>query len=320
MERTAELFSAAAALQNAALANGANKPSQMAANGKHNPKSQFALMASRIGSGIHATSVKLEKLTELARNKSPYNDPTNEISHLTQSIKQDMDHLKATIRELQQQAAQNKHASHQNNSHSKEVLASLDKSLSSAATDFKRALETRAENLKFQQERRKQFDSRGNKPSPADTFRRTPSAPRVDPNNWTPQRPTSIKNQAAATPNGDGFSIVIDPQNNSQQEQMQLTTLNHTDQYYSSRARTMETIQSTIQDLGKMFSDVQQLVVQQAEVTKRIEDNVLTASTHVDQGRDQLQQLWESVSSERGLILKIFFVLLVFSILFIVFT
>lgn len=53
-------------------------------------KSEFAKAASGIGMGIHKTSAKLQKLAQLAKQTSMFDDPAQEISELTGIIKQDI--------------------------------------------------------------------------------------------------------------------------------------------------------------------------------------------------------------------------------------
>lgn len=53
-------------------------------------KSEFAKKAADIGLGIHKTSAKLQKLAQLARRTSMFDDPAQEIAELTGVIKQDI--------------------------------------------------------------------------------------------------------------------------------------------------------------------------------------------------------------------------------------
>ena len=53
-------------------------------------QSEFSKMASRIGHGIHGTSQKLERLAQLAKRSSMFDDPAQEIAELSALIKQDI--------------------------------------------------------------------------------------------------------------------------------------------------------------------------------------------------------------------------------------
>lgn len=53
-------------------------------------QSEFARKASQIGLSIHKTSVKLQKLAQLAKRTSMFDDPTREIDEMTGIIKHDI--------------------------------------------------------------------------------------------------------------------------------------------------------------------------------------------------------------------------------------
>ena len=60
----------------------------------------------------------------------------------------------------------------------------------------------------------------------------------------------------------------------------QLATINHDqDQYYSSRADAMHTIESTIVELGGIFSQLATMVKEQEEMVTRIEDHINSKMT-----------------------------------------
>lgn len=64
--------------------NAINPPSSTSSH------SEFAKMSSRIGHGIHGTSQKLERLAQLAKRSSMFDDPAQEIAELSAVIKQDI--------------------------------------------------------------------------------------------------------------------------------------------------------------------------------------------------------------------------------------
>ena len=65
----------------------------------------------------------------------------------------------------------------------------------------------------------------------------------------------------------------------------QLATISQDqDQYYSSRADAMHTIESTIVELGGIFSQLATMVKEQEEMVKRIEDNTESMALNVGLG------------------------------------
>ncbi|XP_042202526.1 syntaxin-5, partial [Callorhinchus milii] len=65
-------------------------------------RSEFTVMAKRIGKDLSNTFSKLEKLTILAKRKSLFDDKAIEIEELTYIIKQDINSLNKQIAQLQE--------------------------------------------------------------------------------------------------------------------------------------------------------------------------------------------------------------------------
>ena len=69
----------------------------------------------------------------------------------------------------------------------------------------------------------------------------------------------------------------------------QLATINHDqDHYYSSRADAMHTIESTIVELGGIFTQLAAIVKEQEEMVSRLEDNVNNVSDYVNLGYKEI--------------------------------
>ena len=69
----------------------------------------------------------------------------------------------------------------------------------------------------------------------------------------------------------------------------QLATVNHDqDHYYSSRADAMHTIESTIVELGGIFTQLAAIVKEQEEIVTRFEDNVNNVSDNVNLGYKEI--------------------------------
>ena len=112
-------------------------------------RSEFTAEASEIGAAIYATAEKLGKLTQLAKSKSLFEDPTAEINAMTALIKTEIVSLNSKLAELKgrQHASRTK----QRESHSTSVVESLSSQLRGATRDFQDVLHTRSANLKLLQ-------------------------------------------------------------------------------------------------------------------------------------------------------------------------
>lgn len=78
-------------------------------------------------------------------------------------------------------------------------------------------------------------------------------------------------------------------------------------------------MESTITELGSIFQQLAHLVAEQGEVALRIDENVDDTLANVDAGQAQLLKYYDTISSNRWLILKVFGVLMLFLAFFVTF-
>ncbi|XP_041353212.1 syntaxin-5-like [Gigantopelta aegis] len=266
-------------------------------------RSKFTLIAKRIGKDLANTFAKLEKLTILAKRKSLFNDKPVEIQELTYIIKQDINSLNKQIAELQELARsqRNKNGSHIQ-THSNSVVVALQSKLATMSNEFKQVLEVRTENLKHQKSRREQFSQSGVSSS------LPPSA--LKGHNGSVLLQDEMGSGDVAI-NMDGAAGV------KFQDQMQI--IDEQDSYIQSRAETMQTIESTIVELGSIFTQLAHMVKEQEEMVTRIDSNVEDAQLNIEAAHGEILKYFQSVTSNRWLMIKIFAVLIVFFIIFVVF-
>ncbi|GLV39950.1 Syntaxin 5 [Carabus blaptoides fortunei] len=262
--------------------------------------SEFMYIAKSIGKNIASTYTKLEKLTLLARRKSLFDDRSAEIQELTYIIKGDLNSLNQQIARLQDisKAQRSVNSGKHLQSHSSSVVLALQSKLASMSTDFKQILEVRTENLKHQKNRRDQF-SQGPVSSSL-----PPSA--VNSSVLMQDEQVSIDLEGSSSP--------LIPR--SQQQSM---IYDDTDSYLQSRAETMQNIESTIVELGGIFQQLAHMVKEQEEMVERIDTNVQDAELNIDAAHGQILKYFQSVTSNRWLMIKIFAVLIFFFIFFVVF-
>lgn len=124
-------------------------------------KSEFSKKASEIGLGIQKTSAKLQKLAQLAKRTSMFDDPAQEINEITGIVKQDIQMLHKSIADLQQisKTGSRLNGGVQEQRHSATVVDNLRNRLKDTTKEFKDVLTIRSENLKDQNQRRQIFSS-----------------------------------------------------------------------------------------------------------------------------------------------------------------
>ncbi|CAI8037409.1 Syntaxin-5 [Geodia barretti] len=292
-DRTAEFTSVVHSLQSY------HAPTSMTPHPRRR-QSEIMAAAKKIGYDINCTSTKLEKLTELARGRSLFGDPTADIQELTQVIKQDLSKLNSDISSLQQQArAESYGDSKHMRTHTSSVVISLQVKLANVSQDFKSVLELRTENLKQQKQRREQFSA-----SPVTS-------------SYPPMERDGMSRSVLLSSDQTDSHVGIDMDSLRRQQQMQV--IEQQDAYIQERSDAMENIHSTIVELGTIFRQLAEMVQQQEEQVARIDDNVEETLTNVDAAHTELLKYFKGITSNRWLMLKIFGVILVFFIFFVVF-
>ncbi|MQM13701.1 hypothetical protein Taro_046625 [Colocasia esculenta] len=281
-------------------------------------QSEFNKRASRIGLGIHQTSQKLAKLAMLAKKTGTYDDPAVEIQELTAVIKQDITALNSAVVDLQLLCnSQNESGSISGDttSHSTTVVDNLKNRLMSATKEFKEVLTLRTEKLKVHENRKQLFSS---KDSSNPFVRQRPLAARPF-SNSTPSLPsangTSSTSQLVPRKQTNGETQPLIQQHH--QQQLQLVPVQDT--YMQSRAEALQNVESTIHELSNIFTQLATMVSQQGELAIRIDENMDDTLANVEGAQGALLKYLNGISSNRWLMIKIFFVLVVFLMIFLFF-
>ena len=82
---------------------------------------------------------------------------------------------------------------------------------------------------------------------------------------------------------------------------------------------TMQSIESTIVELGGIFQQLAHMVQEQEKVMVRIDSNIEDTAMNIEMGHAEILKYFRSVTSNRWLMAKIFGVLIFFFIFFVVF-
>jgi len=89
--------------------------------------------------------------------------------------------------------------------------------------------------------------------------------------------------------------------------------------YNSSRAESVLSVQRTIGELATMFQKMAVMVTAQEEMIKCIDHDLDDTLTNVDAAQSHLLKYFHHISSNRGLIVKVFLILIFFVVFFVVF-
>lgn len=289
-------------------------------------KSEFSRMASAIGKDISSTTIKLGKLAQLAKRKTLFDDRPVEISELTFIIKQDIANINRQIAALQSYVKQrNVQASKssegkQIEEHNHNVVMMLQSKLANTSMSFKDVLEVRTQNMKESKDRTEQFMFS----TAAATHQAPPNSlllnGRQDPMGDGSRSNSKGKGRAFQTE--DVLALDLDSAEEGSTKHggnafMQMQQIEQQDSYIQSRSTAIESIESTIAELGQIFTQLANMVAEQRETVQRIDADTVDIASNVSGAQRELLKYYASISSNRWLMLKVFGVLIVFFLIFI---
>ncbi|GMK58784.1 hypothetical protein CspeluHIS016_0602260 [Cutaneotrichosporon spelunceum] len=278
-------------------------------------KSEFGRLAGNIAKDINATTLKLQKLAQLAKRKTLFDDRPIEISELTYIIRQDIASLNTQIASLQAyvRAQKGGNGKQQVEEHNSNVVMMLQSRLASMGMGFKDVLELRTQNMKASKDRTEQFMHTASNaavlPPAKDSllFSGSSGTGAVE----------DRKGKSRALPDGGNDFLALNIDGPQGDDYMQTQLVEQQDNYIQSRSTAIESIESTIAELGQIFSQLANMVAEQRETVQRIDADVTDISANVSGAQRELLKYYASISSNRWLMLKIFGVLIIFFLVFI---
>ncbi|CAN1173801.1 SYP31 [Linum perenne] len=289
-------------------------------------RSDFNKKASLIGLGVHEASLKVSRLAKLAKKSSMFDDPTVEIQELTVLIKNDITALNSALTDLQ--TLQRMEIADGNYSedrvvHSTAVCDDLKNKLMGTTKELQDVLTARTENIKAHENRKQIFSANASRENP---FVR-PVKPLVEPPPWSsstnqfdPSQPSSLPSNGVQVGSQLRRRPAVD---NAPSQQMEMAMLQEVvprqDSLAQSRASALHNVESTISELGGIFTHLATMVAQQGELAIRIDDNMDESLSNVEGARSALLQHLNQISSNRWLLIKIFAIIIFFLMVFIFF-
>nr|ODO04322.1 syntaxin 5 [Cryptococcus depauperatus CBS 7855] len=334
--RTIPLADAAGSKSKGKAADRETKQALIAASPQPTTKSEFGRMAAGIAKDINTTTLKLQKLAQLAKRKTLFDDRPIEISELTYIIRQDISNLNTQIASLQSYTRANPSSSTKSKNgggktveeHNNNVVMLLQSRLANMGMGFKDVLELRTQNMKASKDRTEQFMHTATSSSVAAPVENsllfsqknksrstTPFQPSAGPGTGLPvsgKQDQAGKDYLALDIDGDRGESGL-----TQTGYQQMQLVEQQDSYIQSRSTAIESIESTIAELGQIFSQLASMVAEQRETVQRIDADTTDIAVNVSGAQRELLKYYASVTSNRWLMLKIFGVLIIFFLVFI---
>ena len=288
---------------------------------------------------------KLNRLAELAKRKTLFDDRPVEIAELTFVVKQDLAGLNAQISALQalskaQQQQQQRGGAFgskssaaggdQEGEHNKNVVVLLQGKLADVSVNFKEVLEVRTKNIQASRSRTENFVSSVSSSTNATAQQHQSgnaiSSARTDSPLYqqqaTPLRGRSPKPGTKVAGSGGADILSLDPDSNGGSSALagpasdrQLLLMEEaqpaTNTYIQQRGEAIEAIERTIGELGGIFGQLAQMVSEQSEMIQRIDANTEDVVDNVEGAQRELMKYWNRMSGNRWLVAKMFGVLMI---------
>ncbi|XP_044462756.1 syntaxin-31 [Mangifera indica] len=326
-DRTAEFQSLSQTLKKIGGITAVNQSENVLSSSKspvpHSSRSEFNKKASLIGLGIQETSQKIARLAKLAKRSSMFDDPIVEIQELTVLIKNDITALNMAISDLQTiqniEIADGKF-SEDRVVHSTTVCDDLKSKLMAATKELQQVLTARTQNIKAHENRKQIFSTNASRES---SFRQTKTV--AEPPPWLSSGNSFENSQLSALPS-TGAQVgnqlrrrpAVEPSHHMEMSMLQ-QVVPRQENYAQGRAVALQNVESTITELGGIFTHLATMVAQQGELAIRIDDNMDESLANVEGARSALLRHLNQISSNRWLLIKIFAVIIFFLMVFIFF-
>lgn len=263
---------------------------------------------------------KLERLAQLAKRKTLFDDRPVEIAELTYVIKQDLAGLNQQIGALSSLSKQT-HPSggkggDQEGQHNENVVVLLQGKLADVGVNFKEVLEVRTKNIQASRSRQDNFVSSvgahgqqnpllapGRTDSPLyssapGSRSRSPGA-NQQPQDMLSLEPPSSSSESALTRGAQS------------EQQMIMLEEGQSNSYIQQRGEAIEAIERTIGELGGIFGQLAQMVSEQSEMIQRIDANTEDVVDNVEGAQRELMKYWGRVQGNRWLVAKMFGVMMI---------
>eukprot|EP01035_Chromulina_nebulosa_P020995 gene20995-27208_t len=90
-------------------------------------------------------------------------------------------------------------------------------------------------------------------------------------------------------------------------------------QYYETREKAVTEVEKTIGELGQLFQRLSTMITQQQQLIERIDEDIESSVSNAERAKNLLMSAYEKASSNRGLYMKIFAILVIFILFFVLF-
>ncbi|KAH0535935.1 hypothetical protein GP486_008920, partial [Trichoglossum hirsutum] len=201
------------------------------------------------------------------------------------------------------------------------VVVLLQGKLADVSVNFKEVLEVRTKNIQASRSRTENFVSSvsgHSRPSSSLDNMHKSASPLYS-------TPTKTGSPQPGFQNRNPDLLTLDPSSSqpsallaqSDQQLLMMEEAQPTNTYIQARGEAIEAIERTISELGSIFGQLASMVSEQSEMIQRIDANTEDVVDNVQGAQRELLKYWSRVSGNRWLVAKMFGVLMIFFLLWV---
>mmetsp|Transcript_13273 Transcript_13273/g.19848 ORF Transcript_13273/g.19848 Transcript_13273/m.19848 type:complete len:308 (+) Transcript_13273:25-948(+) len=259
-------------------------------NSSKRAMANFLEASAHIDRGIQMAMARIREVKKLSKRRNVFDDREDKINELRHLLKQDFKALNADIERLEERVSteyelrSRKHTQ----THAQAVVQGLKQKVAQATKEFTQILQRQTKLLQAETSRRSRFESSKNT--------------------------GHLRMRRRAV---DGFWRK--EQQSAHSEQVRLQQLQQREsemKYLDRRASAIRNIESTLHELGGMYTKMASIVAAQNEIAIRIDENMTDTLEQTEMGHNQLMKYYTAISGNRSLIIKIFIILIGILLLF----
>lgn len=218
-----------------------------------------------------------------------------------------------------QQVTSNQHSTlpksqDQEGQHNKNVVLLLQNKVADVAANFKDTLEIRTKNIQASRSRTENFVSSVSARSTQFDQLRSESPLYQTGAGKSKAAQSSANDLLTLEPSSQSSLAINMPQ---EQQLLLMEEAQAPNTYIQERGHAIEAIERTINELGSIFGQLAGMVAEQGEMLQRIDANTEDVVDNVEGAQRELLKYWNRVQGNRWLVAKMFGVLMIFFLLWV---
>ena len=244
---------------------------------------------SQVSNEINESNQNLTVIKQLSKTSSPFNDNHLRISKISQSIENSIKSLEKQISIIETQELKKDYL---NNFQIKILVNTLDTlkmRLEELSIKHMKFLKSQGETIRNTEKRREKLENNEKK------------------------KKRNVENLYSTLPD-------LDPEENTGFKETVQSYAKKENTYYQERSTAVHQIEKLMGEMSTMFNRISMMIHRQGETIERIDNDTEISLTNVKLAENEVLKLKDDMKSNRKLLVKVFLIIIVFVVVYILFT